>query len=57
MKDSQKKLINRLYDVLVNINEEGLNDDEFYNWLSENYFFEKELEEVIYNLRDAKDKI
>lgn len=55
MKDSQKKLINRLYDVLVNINEEGLNDDEFYNWLSENYFFEKDLEEVIYKLKMAKE--
>lgn len=55
MKDSQKKLVNELYDLLVNINEEGLNDDEFYNWLNENYFFEQDLEEIIYKVRKAKE--
>jgi hypothetical protein len=55
LKDSQKKLVNELYDLLVNINEEGLNDDEFYNWLNENYFFEQDLEEIIYKVRKAKE--
>lgn len=57
MKDSQIKLVNELYDLLVNINEEGLNDDEFYNWLNENYFFEQDLEEIIYKIKEAKDKL
>jgi len=57
LKDSQIKLVNELYDLLVNINEEGLNDDEFYNWLNENYFFEQDLEEIIYKIKEAKDKL
>lgn len=57
MKDSQFKLLNNLYDNLCQINEEGLNDDEFYNWLSENYFFEKNLEEIIYQLKNRLEEI
>jgi len=57
MKDSQIKLLNDLYDNLCQINEEGLNDDEFYNWLNKNYFFEKNLEEIIYQLKDKLEEI
>lgn len=56
MEKSQKELIEELYNLLIKINEEGLNDDRFYTWLSENYFFEQDLEEIIYHLKKAKDK-
>ncbi|ADQ14482.1 hypothetical protein [Halanaerobium hydrogeniformans] len=56
MKDKQKNLIEDLYEILIKINEEGLEDDEFYSWLSKNYFFEKDLEEVIFKIKDAKEK-
>ena len=39
MKTKQKILIQRLYEVLVEVNEEAINDDIFYDWLNENYFF------------------
>jgi nitrogen fixation protein len=57
MKDNQKNLIDDLYEILIKINEAGLKDDEFYDWLSENYFFEKDLEEVIVKIKNAKEKI
>ncbi|SDG16906.1 hypothetical protein SAMN04488598_1555 [Halanaerobium congolense] len=57
MKESQKKLINSLYETLIKINEEGLNDDQFYEWISENYFFENNLEEIIHEIKKAKTKI
>ncbi len=56
MKERQKELICELYNVLVKINEEGLNDDEFYDWLSKNYFFKKDLEEIIYKIKRVKEK-
>ena len=57
MKTKQKILIQRLYEVLVEVNEEAINDDIFYDWLNENYFFENDLEEIIINLKNANDKI
>lgn len=57
MKVNQKNLIDDLYEILIKINEEGLKDDEFYDWLSENYFFEEDLEEVIVKIKNAKGKI
>lgn len=57
MKDSQIKLLNDLYDNLCQINEEGLNDDKFYNWLNKNYFFEKDLEEIIYDIKKSKNEL
>lgn len=55
MKETQKQLINELYDLLLKINEEALNDDQFYEWLSKNYFFKDDLEEVIYKIKKAKN--
>jgi uncharacterized Zn finger protein len=57
MKNNQKELIVNLYDLLIKINEEGLEDDEFYEWLNDNYFFEKNLEEIIFELNKAKSKL
>jgi len=57
MKNNQKELIVDLYDVLIKINEEGLEDDEFYEWLNDNYFFKKNLEEIIFELNKAKSKL
>jgi heme oxygenase len=57
MKGKQKELIDELYEVLVKINKEGLEDDEFYNWLSKNYFFEEDLEEIIVKIKNVKEKI
>ncbi|TDP26838.1 MULTISPECIES: hypothetical protein [Halanaerobium] len=57
MNDYQKSLINELYEILLKIDEEGLKDDDFYNWLSNNYFFEDDLEEIIINIKDAKNSI
>ncbi|PTX14807.1 hypothetical protein SAMN04488598_1557 [Halanaerobium congolense] len=57
MKNNQKELIVNLYDLLIKINEEGLEDDEFYEWLNDNYFFEKNLEEIIFELNNAKSKL
>lgn len=55
MNSKQKKLIIELYDILLEINEEGLEDDDFYKWLNKNYFFEKDLEEVIYKIKESTD--
>jgi len=55
MKTKQKILIQRLHELLVEINEEAINDDEFNGWLSENYFLKEDLEEVIIELKKAKD--
>lgn len=57
MTDYQKKLINELYKILLEINEEGLEDENFYNWLSNNYFFENDLEEIIIKIKGAKKNI
>jgi hypothetical protein len=57
MQDRQIKLLNDLYNNLCEINEEGLNDDQFYNWLNENYFFEKDLEEIIHEMKSVLEKI
>ena len=57
MKKNQKELIDDLYNILVEINKEGLEDDEFYEWLNDNYFFEKNLEEIIFELNKAKSKL
>jgi hypothetical protein len=57
MKNNQKELIDDLYDILTQINEEGLDDDDFYEWLNDNYFFEKNLEEIIFELNKAKRKL
>jgi hypothetical protein len=56
MNKKQKQLINDLYNLLIDINEEGLNDDDFYEWLNENYFFEKDLEEIIFKIKSL-DKL
>jgi hypothetical protein len=53
MNKNQKQLIDDLYNLLIEINEEGLKSDEFYNWLSQNYFFEEDLEEVIVRIKNA----
>ncbi|RCW81655.1 hypothetical protein DER71_12320 [Halanaerobium sp. DL-01] len=57
MQDRQIKLLNDLYNNLCEINEEGLNDDHFYDWLNENYFFEKDLEEIIHEMKSVLEKI
>ena len=56
LKDNQKTLINNLFNILLDINEEALENDEFYNWLNENYIVEKDLEEVIVELKAIKEK-
>ena len=55
MNNYQKNLINELYEVLLKINEEGMGDENFYNWLSNNYFFENDLEEIIIKIKDVKN--
>lgn len=57
MKSKQKELFDELYNILSKINEEGINDDEFYKFLNENYPFQEDLEEIIYNLKIITDKI
>jgi heme oxygenase len=57
MNAHQKELIDKLFNTLVEINEEGLDDDSFYNWLNKNYFFKEDLEEVIYKIKEAKKKL
>ena len=57
MKTKQKILIQRLHELLVEINEEAINDDEFNDWLNNNYFFEKDLEEVIIKLKHSNNNI
>ena len=57
MKTKQKMLVERLHELLVEINEEALNDDEFYSWLNNNYFFQKDLEEVIIEVKKSKDDL
>jgi len=53
----QKKLINNLHKNLVDINEEAMNDEEFYEWLNENYFFDDNLEDVIIKLKEVKENL
>jgi NurA-like 5'-3' nuclease len=55
--DYQKSLINELHEILLKIDKEGLKDDDFYNWLSSNYFFEDDLEEIIIKIKDAKNNV
>jgi len=57
LKTKQKILIQRLHELLVEINEEAINDDEFNDWLNNNYFFEKDLEEVIIRLKHSNNNI
>lgn len=57
MKTKQEMLIQRLHELLVEINEEAINDEEFNDWLSNNYFFEKDLEEVIIKVKNVNDNI
>ena len=57
MKTKQEILIQRLHELLVEINEEAINDDEFNDWLNNNYFFEKDLEEVIIRLKHSNNNI
>jgi len=51
----QEILINRLHELLAEINEEAINDEEFSRWLNENYFFEKDLEEVLVAVKKARE--
>lgn len=51
MNTKQSILIQRLHELLVEINEEAINDDKFNNWLNNNYFFEDELEEIIVRIK------
>ena len=57
MKTKQEILIQRLHELLVEINEEVINDDEFNDWLNSNYFFEEDLEEVIVKIKKSKNNI
>lgn len=57
MKDTQKMLVNNLKEVLIKINEEAIEDDDFYNWLNNNYFFKEDLLEIIIKLKKAEAKI
>jgi len=53
LKTKQKILIQRLHELLVEINEEAINDDAFNHWLNKNFFFEKDLEEVIIEIKNS----
>ena len=57
MNTKQKILIQRLYELLVEINQEALNDDGFYGWLNENYFFKEDLEEILIKIKKANNNI
>jgi len=57
MKETQKQLIDELYDVLLKIENEAFNDDQFYDWLSKNYFFKYDLEDIIFEIKGAKENI
>ena len=52
LKTKQMLLIQRLHELLVEINEEAINDDEFNDWLNENYFFKEDLEEIIIKIKN-----
>lgn len=54
--NKQLEMIENLHSVLLKINEEAINDDEFNNWLNRNYFFDKDLEEVINKVKKAIEK-
>ena len=53
MDNIQKELIQRLYELLIEINEQAINDDKFNHWLNQNYFFEEDLEEI--NVEEHKE--
>ncbi|MFW6026266.1 MAG: hypothetical protein ACOCRX_07975 [Candidatus Woesearchaeota archaeon] len=57
MNETQKQLIDELYDVLLKIENEAFDDDQFYEWLSENYFFKYDLEDIIFQIKKAKKNI
>ncbi|KXS40205.1 MAG: hypothetical protein AWU54_2056 [Candidatus Frackibacter sp. T328-2] len=57
MNQEQKDLIESLHRNLIEINEEAINDDEFYEWLNNNYFFNENLEEVIARVNKAKKNL
>lgn len=57
MNQKQEKLIEDLHETLIEINEEAINNDEFYEWLNNNYFFAENLEEVIAKVGQAKENL
>ncbi|MFW6026098.1 MAG: hypothetical protein ACOCRX_07125 [Candidatus Woesearchaeota archaeon] len=57
LSNKQKSLINELKKILQDINEEAINDDKFNDWLSNNYFFKDNLEEVLLRLRDVENTL
>ena len=57
LKTKQVLLIQRLHELFVEINEEAINDEQFNNWLSENYFFEEDLEDILIQLKNIKENI
>ena len=57
MKTKQKILIQRLDELLAEINEEAINDDEFNNCLTENCFLEKDLEDILVQLKNTQENI
>jgi hypothetical protein len=57
MKETQKQLIDELYDVLLKIENEAFDDDQFYDWFSKNYFFKYDLEDIIFEIKNAKENI
>lgn len=57
MKDTQKMLVNNLKEVLIKINEEAIENDNFYNWLNNNYFFKEDLQEIIKKVKNAENNM
>ena len=55
MDTKQEILIQRLHELLLEINEEAINEEDFNLWLHENYFFSEELEEVIMKVKKARE--
>ncbi len=54
---NQKKLIENLHEILCEIHDEALNDEDFYNWLNENYFFQENLEDIMTKINSIKQDI
>ena len=55
MDTKQEILIQRLHELLLEINGEAINEEDFNHWLHENYFFNEELEEVIMKVKKARE--
>lgn len=51
----QVNLIKDLRKKLVEINEEAINDDNFYKWLNKNYFFQENLEDIIVKIKEVEE--